>query len=291
MFPNHMVDDVLAELAREEQYVQEVLERDFERDPVVVASPDHGETLAEEDSHSDPSDDGKVTEAPVGATVAYMPSQDALGVRGRKHRVVMEGVCSHCAHCGIGLKDAVSIERGIGPICSKKGYHDPDPEQVDEMGAMFALGQYPELVQYLNDHWKPKGHRGLMNGLVRIASLNRRTPVHDACCDAIDSLGWRKLASTLRESLAVMEISDSKTHQEHFEVWVKKTEYKYAWSNDMRREIPNSFFSRQLKAMVVPKRNKRQLWNLMLKHYSGLVAKTPSGTVKILPKNDQGSSA
>jgi hypothetical protein len=282
-----MIDDVLNELAHEEQ---DTLERDFERNPTVEASPDHEESFAGENPPEDPSDDGKVTEAPLGATTAYMPVQDALGVRGRKNKVVMEGVCSHCAHCGIGLKDAVSIQRGIGPICSKRGYNDPDPEQVDEMGAMFALGEYPELVKYLNDHWKSKGHRGLMNGLVRIASLNRKTPVHEACCDAIDSLGWRKLASTLRESLAVMEIKDSKTHAEHFEVWIKKTEYKYAWSRDMRVEVPHSFFSRPLKAMVVPKKNKRELWNLMLRHYAGLCAKTPSGTVKILLKNDQGSS-
>jgi len=286
MFPNQMINDVLNELALE----QDALEKDFDRDPTVVASPDHEETFEGENSPEDPSDDGKVVEAPLGATVAYMPVRDALSVRGRKHAVVMQGVCSNCAHCGISLRDATSIQRGIGPICSKKGYHDPDPEQVDEVGAMFALGEYPELVQYLNDHWKAKGHRGLMNGLVRIASLNRKTPVHEACCDAIDSLGWRKLASTLRESLAIMEIRESQDHDKHFEVWIKKTEYKYAWSHDMRRDIPHSFFSRALKAMIVPKSNRRQLWNLMLKHYSGLVAKTPSGTVKILPKNDQGSS-
>ena len=288
MFPATMVDDVLNELAHEQN---DTLEREFERTSDVQASPCPVESFEGEDSPEDPSDDGKVIEAPLGATVAYMPARDALGVRGRKIAVIMQGVCSHCAHCGISLRDATSIQRGIGPICSKKGYHDPDPEQVDEMGAMIALGEYPELVQYLNDHWKAKGHRGLMNGLVRIASLNRKTPVHEACCDAIDSLGWRKLASTLRESLAVMEIKDSKAHDGHFEVWIKKTEYKYAWSADMRREIPHSFFSRALKAMVVPKNNKRQLWELMLKHYSGLCAITPSGTVKILPKNDQGPSA
>jgi hypothetical protein len=40
--------------------------------------------------------------------------------------------------------------------------------------------------------------------------------------------------------------------------------------------------SRQLKGTIVPKRHKRDLWELMLKFYGGLCAKTPTGTIKIV---------
>ena len=195
--------------------------------------------------------------------------------KGQRFTLVFQGVCSHCAHCGQPLSDSVSIERGIGPICSKKGYME-DPSNPDEMQAMIDLAEFPELVQFLSDQYKPQGVRGLMNGLVRICSLNRRSPVHQACTDAIESLGYRKLASLLRESISVVEVSDCKDHPGNYVVWVKKSEWSWNWTNDIRREIPGSFPSRAHKGTIVPHTQKPKLWELMLKHYSGLCAKVPN---------------
>ena len=201
---------------------------------------------------------------------------------GRRHQLMFEGVCTHCAHCGQPLTDAVSMERGIGPICSKKGYSE-DPKDADEMQAIIDLAEFPALVEYVVAKYKPLGVRAMMNGLVKICSLNRRSPVHAACTDAIESLGFRHLASTLRESIAVVEIKDCKEHPGMLHVWVKKSDWSWSWSNAIRT-LPGSFVSRQLKGTIVPERHKRALWEFMLKYYGGLMAKTPTGTIKIVRK-------
>lgn len=219
------------------------------------------------------------------AVVFDMPPKQYLN-KGQRYTLIFQGVCSHCAHCGQPLTDSVSIERGIGPICSKKGYME-DPTNPDEMQAMIDLAEYPDLVDYLTLKYKPQGVRGLMNGLVKICALNRRSPVHQACCDAIESLGFRALASLLRESISIIEVSDY--DKDNYKVWVKKSEWSWTWTHALRA-VPGSFFSRAAKGTIVPKLQKKALWDLMLKHYEGFCAKVPGDdgvgqkTVKIQKK-------
>lgn len=227
-------------------------------------------------------------EAAVPEVLFEMPPQDYMK-KGLHFKLVFQGVCSNCAHCALKLTDAVSIERGIGPICSKRGYFE-DPTDPDEMQAMIDLAEYPELVNYLVTKYKVQTDgkarvRSLMNGLVKICSLNRRSPVHQACCDAVESLGYKTLASTLRESIAVIEIKEHDASM--YNVWVKKSEWHYAWQRDLR-SIPGAYLSRQAKGWLVNKTQKQLLWAYMIKHYAGFCATVRDSngvkkTVKITP--------
>jgi len=218
-----------------------------------------------------------VVEAAPAAIFAMPPV--AYIKAGRRHKLVFEGVCTNCAHCSQPLSDAVSIERGIGPVCSKKGYME-DPKVSDEIQAMIDLAEFPSLVTFLVERYKPQGVRSMMNALVKICSLNRRSPVHPACCDAIESLGYTRLASTLRESIAVVEISVLSASDDRLKVWVKKSEWNWRWTTEIR-QILGAGYSTQHKGTLVPAARKRELWNLIKKHYAGLCCKTPTGTVKI----------
>lgn len=169
---------------------------------------------------------------------------------GVRYQLILNGACTRCAHCALKLTDSVSIQRGIGPVCSSKGYAE-EPTDGDDLQALMDLAEYPALVEYLTNNYKADGKRALMNGLVRICSLNRRSPVHQACCDAIQSLGYHNLASTLRESIAVVEIKDSKDYPGCMEVWVKKSEFKWTWNNDIKK-ISGIFFSKLHKAWILP---------------------------------------
>src|SRR5574343_1262328 len=158
------------------------------------------------------------------------------------HRnMVLDGVCTHCAHCGLALTDSVSITRGIGPQCSKRAYKE-DPVDGDEIQAMIDLAEWPEVVEFLTQHYKPLGMRGLVNGLVRLASLNRprgkgrlkgNFALHTDICQAIQSLGYVKIASLLRETLAVVFVkTDPATGVAA--VRVKKSEWTPQYSTEMR---------------------------------------------------------
>lgn len=265
----------------------------------------------ETDPCSEPSDCLAAT-IPVPAPVV-----GGILMKKRAHNdLILEGICSRCAHCALKLTDGDSIERGIGPICSRRGYFD-DPKQGDEIQAMIDLAEYPELVDFLTEHYKPQGIRKMVNGLVRVCSLNRKSPVHQACTDAIESLGYDKLASLLRESLACIEIKTSEAFPGSVEIWVKRADWKYAFTNALRG-LHGAFFSRAQKATIVPMTkkvpnwdesmgpkeipilsnaynpetkkyedlsNKRIVWNLMLLHYKDYFVKTAQGTIRIREKS------
>ncbi len=222
--------------------------------------------------------------------------------------LVLEGICTHCAHCGHQLTDSVSINRGIGPICSKKGYEE-EPTDPDEMQAMIDLAEFPDLVKFLTEHYRPLGLRGLVNGLVRVASLNRprgrnqcegNVKLFTACCDAIDSLGHAKLSNLLRETIVVVEVTNSETEPGCVIVKVKYRDYIKAWGYELA-QIHGSRFVKELKGRVIPVHkpgdekslawtrvasgkkvtNRQLIWDSLVHHYCGLVARTPKGVFKI----------
>lgn len=244
------------------------------------------------------------------------PDLSNLTTRKISHiNLILENVCDHCAHCGLALTDSISIVRGIGPICSRKGYSE-EPIDGDEMQAMIDLAEFPELVEFLTIHYKPLGIRGLVNGLVRVCSLNRprgtayrRTgneKVFSACCDAIESLGHRKMASLLRNTLAIISITESKNYPGCIKIWVKKSEWSWSWDQDIHNKLTGAFYSRQDKGMIIPiysedksqrrlsavsgpdgkfLTNRQVLWDLLSKHYNGNVFKKDGETFKIKSRN------
>lgn len=260
------------EEAAEEEALQ--LEKEFDRQP---ESQPPAEPLLEEPPQS--------TVKPSKSAGLDKPIIGAISTEKMVHgNMILNGIAEHCVCCGMPLTDAVSIERGMGGICSKKGYAE-DPKDADEMGAMIELAEFPELVEFLTKHYKPLGVRGLMNGLVRIAALNRKTRVHTVCANAIECLGYKNLANKVRDSLAIMAIKDSK-RDGYLHVWVRRAEWTREWQQDCYKFVVGCFFDKAQKGLLVPKNeeSKKALWRLMKKYYAGLCAKTPNGTVKIPAK-------
>jgi len=195
--------------------------------------------------------------------------------------MILNGICTHCVCCGMPLTDAVSVQRSIGPDCASRGYAE-DPVSSDEMGAMIELAEYPTLVDFLTQHYKPLGVRGLMNGLVRIACLNRKSSVHTACANAIDYLGYDKLANMLRNGLVIGQVKDSEKHAGNHHVWIKRAH----WTREFGRscgQIPHAFFSRPEKGWIIPKHpaSRTALWLALIEHFAHESIKTVNGSVKI----------
>ena len=199
---------------------------------------------------------------------------------GMRYQLVFEGICTHCAHCGQPLTDSESVERGLGPVCSKKGYLE-EVEPKDDAEAMLALAEYPELVNYLITKYKPKGNRGLVNGLTRTASLNRRSPVHAACTDAIEALGYKRLASALRESISAVELYELPDNQDAYGMWIKKADFSWSFWNRLKYEDGVHMTRYPKRATIVPKKHRVFLAKLLVEFYQGLYIKTPKGSFKI----------
>jgi hypothetical protein len=219
--------------------------------------------------------------APVGPAVLLEPPPPVNYFhKGSRFQLLVEGVCTACAHCGQPLTDSDSIQRGIGPICSKKGYDDV-VEPKDDTEAFMALAEFPVLVEWLTTKYKPKGNRVLVNALTRVASLNRRTPVHSACTDAIEALGYSRLASALRESICTIELYEVKDNAEVYGFWVKKVDFSWTFWSKLK-SLPGVHMTTYPKRQtIVPKSHRRALAKLLVEHYNGLFVKTPKGTHKI----------
>lgn len=222
------------------------------------------------------------------------------------NQLLLIGTCSNCAHCGMDLTDGLSVQRGLGPFCAKKGYNEDPKEGVepDEMAAMIALAEFPEVCTFLVEHHRPQGLRGLMNGIIKIASLNRNNDrLHAACADAVESLGWTRLANTLRESICVVVIKDSTKHPGCIEVLLKRHAFKYGWLQDLK-QIPGVFYDRTISRNIIPIKNpvdnllltctfegkemtrRMAFWNTLVRHYEGSTGRTIGRSgFKIVPKN------
>lgn len=222
---------------------------------------------------------------------------NAQAAKVSRSQLILDGSYTHCAHCGMALTDSVSIESGLGPVCRKKGGYYDEPQGGDELQALIVLSDYPELVKHLQEKYKPNGKRALMNGLVGCCALNRKRPVHKACCEAIEALGYERLASTLRQSLKSITIKRSVRYPGSFVVNVMRRDYSDYWAAGLKREAYGVFFDRAEKGLIVPIHkpddaaslavngagipNKQLLWDSLLKYYSGLVVKTPEFTFEI----------
>lgn len=258
----------------------DVLEKDYDRESGVVMK--NVEIPAE--VPSDPVMDQKAEESLKVADEAALIAQFQMPSgtyrhKGERFELITQGVATRCAHCSMKLTDSVSLERALGPTCSKRGYLE-DPKEADEVGAIFALAEFPALAQYVTDVYKPLGVRKMMNFLVKICALNRRSPVHAACTDAIEQLGYKALASLLRESIAVVEVTPSTAHKDSLKIWVKKSEWGWGWTNSLRT-IHGSHFSRAEKGTIVPITEKAAVWAMIRKYYAGFYCKTAKGCVKI----------
>ncbi len=244
---------------------------------------------------------------------AYPDLSNVTAVKVPHKNMILDGVCTHCAHCGQQLTDSVSVQRGIGPVCSKKGYVE-DPVDGDEIQAMIDLGEFPELVKFLVQHYKPLGVQGLVNGLVRVASLNRprgrdqslgNRDLFIAICDSVYSLGHRKMSEVLRNTLVVATIVDCDDGGDRagcVAVHVKFRDLPYGWGRSVRDSIWGASFDKEEKSWIVPVHrpgdandkamsrvvdggvrltNKKALWKLLVENFPGMSAKTKSGVVKI----------
>lgn len=198
--------------------------------------------------------------------------------------LILDGITDHCAHCGLELSDSISIQSGLGPLCRKKAGYFSDPEvEGDIMDAMIYLGKYPEVSDFMLKHYGPGGARGLMNGLVKLCALNRKSDLHRACTNAIEALGFHKLASVLRKSMEDISVKPSKTSGGYYNLKILRRLYSGMFQREIRDQIPGLRLDYKSKCWLVPQSDRRILWNLLRKYYSGCVLTTEKGSHFIDP--------
>lgn len=142
---------------------------------------------------------------------------------------------THCCICRAALTDAVSVERGIGPVCSRKYYiveHEITPEMVEVALGIIACSKLDNAVKLTVKHLKDNP-REFCNILIKWASAHydERSVVFDVA-DAVEALGFVELASKLREDRTCVHVRPDASDPERITV---HTRTSYMFSRTVRR--------------------------------------------------------
>lgn len=128
-------------------------------------------------------------------------------------------IATHCAACHMPLTDAVSMERGIGPICSAKYYEAP-PQEGCDLGALGrALEGTPEFAEFATlcavaGDAKEEGDadkaaeivgkfdvRKMANRLVLAIAFEQRSELSARYTKALGALGFTSLAERIEKKI------------------------------------------------------------------------------------------
>lgn len=180
---------------------------------------------------------------------------------------------SHCCVCRKALKDAESVEHGIGPKCSRKYYnprHTPTREQVMRAMGLLAQSNLPDDLKNACAAKRDQA-RLLSNLLVKYASsvYDKRDKVF-VCASIARALGYVELADKLEEDRTKARIRDlSDGSIEAF------FPYKFAMLRDMEkipgnRRLPEKMGSKI--GFVFPKEQQRRFELVLGIHYGNELA-------------------
>lgn len=109
----------------------------------------------------------------------------------------------------------------------------------------------------------------------QIATNRRDTDAVKACLTLIGGLGLNRLANTLEKALA-----DVKIEETNGKLWVEAPYLDGRPTPDWRR-IPGRIFDRDTKRNVVPSDKRVEVFQLLKKHYPGLIALGPKGLFQL----------
>ena len=150
------------------------------------------------------------------SSAAAHKAADAVGII-REWGKVFSLTATHCTVCGAGLRDAMSVTRGMGPVCSRKHYEIDFP--ITDVMVMEALGflhasDLDKPVKLAAKALKTKP-RDLCNVLVWWASahLNETATVLD-CAAVMTALGFESLGERVRERNT--DVIITKDGEDHF---------------------------------------------------------------------------
>ena len=185
-------------------------------------------------------------------------------------------LATHCAACNRPLRDAQSVEAGMGPDCREKyGYAgaqtEPDWDKVNHIAEKFDLDALDMVARFHGDAHK------VANMLVHRAACAPREE-RALYIECIAALGFTKLAAKLAEGAGeVVEV------KRDGEVFVVVTPYNPAFVGGLKDARIGARWNPARKAWTVPTddRARAGLWRVVKAHYAGAMLASEKGLTRI----------
>jgi len=188
--------------------------------------------------------------------------------------VDLNKVASRCCVCGMTLTDAVSLEKGIGPICRKKYRYEDAPEishKVDEilsyMGMVLPLNVCDALVEPIREGRS----RDAANRLVYIASAHQGT-LAVLIAGVLRVMGYEELGTRIADRLIRVKVGRFKDLNGPRDNWYTlKTNYNPALVDILRREIPyaDRLWLKKEKINVIHPKHREKIWSMLRRTLAG----------------------
>lgn len=188
-------------------------------------------------------------------------------------------LATHCALCGRPLRDADSVERGVGPDCAEKhGYGDAQGEaDWDRIGDLLTNAP-TSLFEAVVEQWGDRAQRNAANVIVHHAATvdraKRRLHV-----DLLVALGYTRLAVALEA--AAGEVVRIQTQDGG--ALVVKAPYNPSFTAGIKAARVGARWSDADKAWLVPRDAKAKvgLYRALLAAFPGVLLEGPKGPVRL----------
>jgi hypothetical protein len=191
-------------------------------------------------------------------------------------KAVQNITATRCACCNRKLKDASSVEFGIGPVCRRKYQYEDAPTitqtMQDKSFALCKLELHPDVS---NDVWlciQKNNSRGACNLLVKWIAAHQLNEESLPAISLLRILSYEKLAERVERRLTC-NLHVEKRYDDYYEV---KVAYNSEYI-DMVKRIKGRKYDPQKKAWRVPAAQKKALWEVLIECFSGTMADGPKG--------------
>lgn len=184
-------------------------------------------------------------------------------------------VATHCACCGRPLKDATSVDFGVGPICRGKYlYEDALPVTEEILDATRRIVEQEldsEIRGYVWNRLVNDDSRAAANQLVKFIAVHQKDSVSMPALRILKLMGYTELVTRVEKRIKaaiLITIED--------DVVTIESPYNRDFVNAIRN-IKGRRYNREDHTNSVPVSQKRALWTAMLTHFEGSLGKGPKG--------------
>lgn len=184
-------------------------------------------------------------------------------------------VATRCCLCGRELADAVSLERGVGPVCAQR-YGADEPQVApnwSRAGAQLWAGGIP--VETLDALITACDARRLANAALYRVSAAPDAPEAACLVEGIRALGFVTLAERLTERLAE---EGTVTVRAEGAVYCVAAPFNPAFNEALREAAPSRRWDREARVWRVPAADRAGLWRAIRTAFRGHVLVTDEGT-------------
>ena len=189
-------------------------------------------------------------------------------------------LATNCGCCGRALRDAASVERGVGPDCAEKygyGLAVSEPNWAAVMTSATAAGLTAAEVSALAEGDARVASNWLCHQVAAVGPSDREKALKLAA--AIRALGYVKMGSRLTERLAKKEGVPTVTITVAGDLYEVKAvglgDYFDAFL-DATRAVPGRRYQGN-KINTFPRSSQRALWDALKASVPGAVLNSPKG--------------